>query len=29
VLRRAAGALPLDNGIGRGYRAMIAPGPAA
>ncbi len=29
VLRRAAGVLPLDNGAGRGYRAVIAPGPAA
>jgi hypothetical protein len=29
VLRRAAGTLPLDNGTGRGYRALLAPGPAA
>jgi hypothetical protein len=29
VLRRRAGVLPLDNGSGRGYRAVIAPGPAA
>jgi len=28
VLRRTAGVLPLDNGSGRGYRAVVAPGPA-
>lgn len=27
VTRRTAGVLPLDNGQGRGYRAVVAPGP--
>lgn len=27
TLRRAAGVLPLDNGKGRGYRAVLAPAP--
>ncbi|MBX3464766.1 MAG: beta-ketoacyl synthase chain length factor [Planctomycetes bacterium] len=29
VLRRTAGVVPLDNGKGRGHRAVVAPGPAA
>ncbi len=29
VQRRVAGVLPLDNGKGRGFRAVVTPGPAA